>query len=76
MDPERIRVKDVLETIQGPHHLMKDNGEPNPCHVHEDGFCALRELINIAEHKLLEVFEQHTLADLLRWQTAKMVMHK
>ena len=76
MDPDNIRVKDVLETIQGPYHLMKDNGEPNPCHVHEDGFCALRELILIAEKKLVEVFEDHTLADMLKWQEAKAVLPK
>ena len=70
MDPKEIRVKDVLETIQGPYHLMKDTGQ---LHSQDDQFCALRELVLMAEKRLVEVFEQHTLADLLRWQAAKSV---
>jgi DNA-binding IscR family transcriptional regulator len=70
MDPREIKVKDVLETIQGPYCLMKGNSQT---HANEDGFCALRELVLIAERRLVEVFEQHTLADLLRWQAARAV---
>ena len=73
-DPEEITIKEVLETIQGPYHLMKDAGVVQAMHKHEDGFCALRELIQIAEDRLVSVFEQHTLADLMRWQDAKRVL--
>jgi Rrf2 family protein len=70
-EPKDITVKEVLETIQGPYHLMKDGGPMRVMHRHEDGFCALRELIKIAEERLVSVFEQHTLADLMRWQETK-----
>ena len=73
-DPKDITVKQVLETIQGPYHLMKDGDEVRAAYKHEDGFCALRELITIAERRLVEVFEEHTLADLMRWQQAKKIL--
>ena len=69
--PEEISVKEVLESIQGPYHLLKCIPEPVLCNKAE--FCALRELLVVAENKLISVFEQHTLADLARWQTEKTV---
>ncbi len=73
-DPADIKVKKVLETIQGPYRLMKDMDEIGPCHIGDNGFCALRELVLIAERRLVEVFEEHTLEDLLKWQAAKAVV--
>ena len=72
-DPAEISVKEVLEAIQGPYHLMKSNHDLSG-HNGND-FCAIRELLMIAEGKLLEVFESHSLADLLRWQEAGAVSH-
>ena len=69
--PEEISIKEVLESIQGPYHLLKCIPEPVLCNKAE--FCALRELLVVAENKLISVFEQHTLADLARWQTEKTV---
>ncbi len=71
-DPRDISVKDVLETIQGPYHLMKCTEDQRNCSDNKgEEFCALRELILEAERRLVEVFEQHTLADLVAWQKAK-----
>ena len=69
--PEEISVKEVLESIQGPYHLLKCIPEPNLCDKSES--CALRELLVIAEGKLISVFGEHTLADLARWETAKTI---
>ena len=69
--PEEITIKEVLESIQGPYHLLKCIPEPDLCNKSE--MCALRELLVIAETKLISVFEQHTLADLARWQIEKAV---
>jgi DNA-binding IscR family transcriptional regulator len=33
--------------------------------------CALRDLLVLAEHKLCDVFDGHTLADLAEWEKAK-----
>jgi Rrf2 family protein len=66
-NPASVTIKEVLEAIQGPYHLMKgneDNGD-------KDEYCPLRELMTMAEHRLVEVFESHTLLDLIKWQKAK-----
>ena len=69
--PEDIPIKEVLEAIQGPYHLMKCIKDEGICD--ESEFCALRELLVIAENRLLEVFEKHTLHDLVNWQDQKVV---
>ncbi|UCC45287.1 MAG: Rrf2 family transcriptional regulator [Candidatus Zixiibacteriota bacterium] len=68
--PDEISVKEVLETIQGPYHLMRCVEDPKSCVSRQktNGFCALRELVVAAEEQLVSVFERHTLADLLQWQ--------
>lgn len=69
--PEDISIKEILESIQGPYHLLKCIPEPSLCT--KAGFCSLRELLVIAENKLISVFADHTLADLSRWQTSKTI---
>ncbi|NOY88654.1 MAG: Rrf2 family transcriptional regulator [FCB group bacterium] len=69
--PEEITVKEVLESIQGPYHLLKCIDDREICN--KSKFCSLRELLAIAEKKLIEVFESHTLADMVRWQKEQRV---
>ena len=69
---EEISVKEILESIQGPYHLLKCIPEPVLCSKSES--CSLRELLMIAENKLISVFAEHTLADLARWKTEKSVI--
>lgn len=69
-DPATVTVKEVLETIQGPYHLMKCVDDLSTC-PHEEEFCALRELLCIAEQRLTEVFEGYTVADLVTWQKTR-----
>ena len=70
-DPNEISIKEILETIQGPYHLMRCVADPESCDSRQKtvGFCPLRELVVSAEEQLVSVFERHTLADLLQWQT-------
>ncbi len=68
--PSEITIKQVLETIQGPYHLMKCLENMSTCPQDED-FCALREVLCIAEKKLVEIFETFTIADLVQWQKTK-----
>jgi len=63
---DEISLKEVLEAIQGPYCLMKCTRDISQCDRRT--FCALRELLIIGERKLISVFEEHTLADLMRWQ--------
>ncbi len=66
-----ISVKDVLETIQGPYHLMKCLHDKAACNENMTDRCALRDVVMIAEKKLVEVFEQYSIADLADWQHTK-----
>lgn len=69
--PEQISIREILESIQGPYHLMKCIPEPALCE--KSDFCALRELLVVAESKLISVFSEHTLADLSSWKVDKIV---
>ncbi len=70
-DPKEISVKEVLESIHGPYHLIKCTNNTEICD--KSNFCSLRELLSIAERKLVQIFEDHTLADLVKWQKNKMI---
>ncbi len=67
--PNEVTVKDVLESIHGPYHLVKCTNNPNVCDSSE--FCSLRMLLTVAEDKLVKIFEDHTLADLVEWERKK-----
>ncbi len=70
-DPGEISVKEVLETIQGPYHLMKCLPDPSACTNGRSDFCALREVLLIAEKQLVSVFDDYSIATLARWQKEK-----
>ncbi len=69
-DPSEITVIEVLEIIQGPYHLLKCTKDNEACQKYKGDFCALRELVRMAEQKLVSVFNDHTIADLVHWQEA------
>jgi Rrf2 family protein len=71
-DPADITVREVLETIQGPYHLMKD--ESGGVDNNSGEFSALRSLVLQAERQLVKVFEEHTLADLIGPQDKRPVV--
>lgn len=73
-DPKDISLKEVLETIQGPYHLMKCISDIKNCDNNGHSFCALREVVMLAERKLVSVFEQYTLEDLVEWQRKKVAV--
>ncbi|MBN1213550.1 MAG: Rrf2 family transcriptional regulator [candidate division Zixibacteria bacterium] len=70
-DPSEISVKEVLETIQGPYHLMKCLGDFKSCTMNKVDFCPLREILLIAEKRLVSVFDEYTLSDLVKWEKAR-----
>lgn len=71
-DPKEITIKEILETIQGPYHLMKCLKDIQTCqNKYGDDFCAFRELLRMAEDRLVSVFEQFSLADLAEWQRTR-----
>ena len=70
-DPSQISLKEVLETIQGPYHLMRCTEDKASCIKDPNEYCAIREVLVIAERRLTSVFEGFTLADLVEWQRTK-----
>jgi Rrf2 family iron-sulfur cluster assembly transcriptional regulator len=70
-DPREITIKEVLETIQGPYFLMKCLQDKDACIRRPEEFCALREVLMIGQKKLISVFEQYSLADMVEWQNRK-----
>ena len=70
-DPSTVTMKEVLETIQGPYHLMRCTEDKSACVKAPNEYCAIREVLVIAEKRLTSVFEEFTLADLVKWQEAK-----
>ena len=70
-DPSEISVKEVLETIQGPYHLMKCLNDFKTCTMNKVDYCPLREILLIAEKRLVSVFDEYTLSDLVKWEKAK-----
>ncbi len=71
-DPAKLTIKEVLEAIQGPYHLMKCIKDTGICD--KTTFCALRELLIIAEARLVSTFEEFSVASLLKWQKHRRVI--
>lgn len=67
--PNTVTIKEILESIQGPYHLCKCIPDASMCPQGQE--CALRDLIVMAEDRLVSVFDSHTLADLVKWQEGK-----
>jgi len=74
-DPKDISVKEVLESIQGPYHLMRCTEDMSLCCRGCD-HCALREILLLAENRLTSVFDAFSLADLVEWQKTKKAPEK
>ena len=65
-DPGEISIKEVLESIHGPYHLVKCMDDSGICKKSE--YCALKELLQKAEDKLVAILKEHTLSDLVGWE--------
>jgi len=64
--PGSITIRNVVEAIQGPFHLIRCLHDKDCCDKWD--FCPVRVFLEKAEDRLLEVFESYTLNDLLRWK--------
>lgn len=75
-DPSQVTLREVLETIQGPYHLTLCTADKSACIRNPAEFCAMREVLVLAEKRLLSLFGQITLADLVKWQQAEELPRK
>ena len=65
-DPSETTVKEVLESIHGPYHLVKCIDDSGICK--KSDYCGIKELLKIAEDKLIAILSEHTLSDLVKWE--------
>jgi Rrf2 family iron-sulfur cluster assembly transcriptional regulator len=63
-DPREISMRDVVETIQGPYHLIKCLHDRGCCGKYE--CCSIRPVVQEAENSLLEIFGKYNIAYLLK----------
>jgi Rrf2 family protein len=64
--PGAITVREIVEAIQGPYHLIHCLHDNDCCEKYD--FCPVRVVLEKAEIKLLEVFGSYTIADLIKWK--------
>jgi len=64
--PDQITVREVVEAIQGPYHIIRCLNDEECCNKID--ICPLRDVLAEAESKLLQVFGSYTIADLKNWK--------
>lgn len=62
---DQITVREIVENIQGPYYIAKCLGSDDVCDRIE---CPVKVLLEKAQLALVNVFDEHTVADLLGWQ--------
>ncbi len=63
---DKLTVIEVLESIQGPYFIAKCLEDEETCKKSNN--CSVRMLLKITQERILEVFEGHTIADLVAWE--------
>ena len=69
--PAAITIREVVEAIQGPYHLIKCLYDRDCCEKYD--LCPVRVVLGKAEVKLLEVFGSYSITDLIKWKEGKKV---
>ena len=60
-----IAIREIVENIQGPYFLAKCLHNEDICNVAN---CPIKLLLEKAQSAIVEVFSNHSIADLLKWQ--------
>jgi Rrf2 family protein len=60
-----ITVRHIVESVHGPYFIAKCLYSPDVCDRHD---CPLKILLGKAQEALVTVFNEHTIADLMKWQ--------
>jgi Rrf2 family protein len=64
--PAEITVREVLEAIRGPYSVAKCLAGEEECDKAET--CSIRKLMQLTQERLLDLLEEHTVADLVEWE--------
>ncbi|NMC44648.1 MAG: Rrf2 family transcriptional regulator [candidate division Zixibacteria bacterium] len=62
---DQISIREIVEEIQGPYFIAKCLHTKDICNRKD---CPINLLLQKAQAALIDVFEKHTVADLLSWQ--------
>ena len=63
---DSVTIKEVLEAIQGPYSIAKCLTGEEECD--RAGSCPVLRLMQLTQERILEIFERHTIADLVAWE--------
>jgi Rrf2 family transcriptional regulator, iron-sulfur cluster assembly transcription factor len=62
---DQISIREIVEEIQGPYFISKCLHTKDICNRKD---CPINLLLHKAQEALIDVFDKHTVADLLTWQ--------
>lgn len=62
---DQISIREIVEEIQGPYFIAKCLHTKDIC-TRKD--CPINHLLHKAQEALIDVFDKHTVADLLSWK--------
>ena len=62
--PDHVTARQIIEAIQGPYSLAKCLKHPNDCPKSE--YCPVRNVLKKAESKLMAVFDEYSISDMMR----------
>lgn len=63
---DKVTVREVLESIQGPYYLAKCVEDESTCDMADR--CAIKLLLEKAQDLLCDLFGAHTVAELVAWE--------
>ncbi len=64
--PEDVSIREIVEIIQGPYHLIRCLHEVDCCEKYKE--CPIRLVLEEAEEKLLEVFNKYNVGQMIEWR--------
>jgi len=69
----QISIREIVEIIQGPYFISKCLHTSDVCNRKD---CPIKLLLGKAQHALTDVFDRHSVADLLAWHEEAAVLRR
>jgi Rrf2 family transcriptional regulator, iron-sulfur cluster assembly transcription factor len=70
---DQISIREIVEEIQGPYLISKCLHSKEVCDRRD---CPINLLLRKAQDALIDVFDKHTVADLLSWQKNAVIANR
>ncbi|SYZ74110.1 putative HTH-type transcriptional regulator aq_268 [Candidatus Zixiibacteriota bacterium] len=65
-NPDEVTIREIVEIIQGPYHLIRCLHEVDCCEKYKE--CPIRLVLEEAEEKLLEIFNKYNIGQMICWR--------